>query len=121
MIGEKVQDAITREIFTIEDDGNKLRLVGDKGSIKRLYSNTFRSKIADGTYIVQSSICMGCISLSKDIISGHSFCEVYAELCDFRSEACHYHSETLDDLEDKLYEEELAGHAAGEDRMYGDW
>ena len=40
----QVIDKITRELFSVEEDGSKLLLTGDKGTVRRLYPNAHRSR-----------------------------------------------------------------------------
>ena len=46
-----IQDTITKEKFTVKQDGSKKILTGDAGTVKRLYPNALRSKISSGDFV----------------------------------------------------------------------
>ncbi len=47
----QIQDTLTKEKFGVEEDGTKMLLTGDSGTIKRYYPNTLRSKIGNGDFV----------------------------------------------------------------------
>ena len=104
MMIHKLQN-IYGEQFDIVEDGNKLMLEGNRGTTKRLYLKTLKSKIDDGTYQIVTG-CEGCFSLETLAPGGHKWCNHHSENCDSRTKPCKYFSKTLDELEDIVYEEE---------------
>lgn len=104
MLNQKLQD-IRGEEFTVVEDGNKMTLEGNRGTIKRLYLNTLKSKIADGAYHIITGY-EGCYSLGEILPSGYKWCNHRSESCDSRVKPCKYFAKTLDELEDIVYEEE---------------
>ena len=56
------------------------------------------------------TVCMECVALKKDVVTGINWCELYSEECRFSDEACEFYSTTEDELNEKLdgkYEEQM--------------